>query len=138
MTFKPWYNRAPILILVVFVANKFLMRPWVVESGGPAVALVFVGSLPNLLEGIFGTLILAGIALEGRRRLPRVLGRAPDGALHLLAGALAGVYVVTQEFGIHQLGGGSVFDPWDVVASVVGVGATTWALFRWSPVVAEG
>ena len=39
----------------------------------------------------------------------------------MLATAAAAVYVILQEFKIHNLGGENVYDPYDVVFSVIGL-----------------
>lgn len=47
--------------------------------------------------------------------------RIPDLAVYLLATIIAGTYVLTQEFNLHALGGRNVYDPYDAVASLIGL-----------------
>jgi hypothetical protein len=41
--------------------------------------------------------------------------------LYLLAVTFAGIYVITQELKIHNLGGQNIYDPNDVVFSILGL-----------------
>jgi len=51
-----------------------------------------------------------------------------------IASAVALLYVVSQEFGLHRLGGFNVVDPWDAAFSMFGVGAMAVALTRFGPI----
>ncbi len=44
-----------------------------------------------------------------------------DQTIYLIATLAAAVYVILQEFKIHNLGGANTYDPYDVVASIIGL-----------------
>ena len=116
---------------VVFVLNKSVVRPWVLEAGLPAFFDVLVNSLPNLSEAVIGTLLLTGIGLQLRARLSGRLGDLPDAVVYLLAILVSGVYVLSQELKFHNLGGNNVYDPWDLLFSIVGLAAMGIVLGRY-------
>ena len=70
---------------------------------------------------LLAVLLLSGIALELRRRLPQQLGKLGDSTLYMIATLVAGVYVVAQEVKLHSFGGNNTYDPYDVAASIVGL-----------------
>jgi len=118
-------------LMGVFVANRFVLRPWVVERGGPEGALVVVFSVPNFVEAVMGTLVLTALGLLARARYPDRLGRVSEETVQVGASALAGTYVVSQELGLHDLGGANVVDPWDVGASLLGLIVALGCMRRW-------
>ena len=126
--------RAGVLFLgaiVIFVLNKFVVRPWVIEAGLPAFFQVLVNSLPNLSEAIIGTLLLTGIGLSLRERLSGRLGRLPEPFVYGCAILVAGVYVLSQELKFHNLSGNNICDPWDLLFSIVGLAAMGIVLGRY-------
>jgi len=128
---RRWVLATYVGLMGVFVANRFVLRPWVVERGGPEGALVVVFSVPNFVEAVMGTLVLTALGLLARARYPDRLGRVSEETVQVGATALAGIYVLTQEFGIHDLGGANVVDPWDAVASVLGLVVALICMRRW-------
>ena len=50
-----------------------------------------------------------------------VIGNLSERSVYLIATFLAGVYVLSQEVKWHNLGGNNVYDPYDVVASLIGL-----------------
>ena len=82
---------------------------------------IFVLSIPNTLETIYGMGFFGIMLSLARERFPTKLGDFPDLAIYLSSLVLAGTFVLTQEFKLHNLGGNNVFDPNDVVASVIGL-----------------
>ena len=109
------------LALVVFVLNKLVLRPWVLERDSAEALVVLVNSLPNFIEAIMGTLLLTVMALQLRTRFRERLGRLNDSSVYLIASALTGLYVVSQELKFHNLGGNNVYDPYDLLASLLGL-----------------
>lgn len=84
-----------------------------------------------MLVGVDTMTTVAVMLLVLRRRVGPVVTWASDGVVYSVAAVLTGTYVLTQEFKLHDLGGRNVFDPWDAVASGIGV-VIIWLLFlRW-------
>lgn len=131
MVVKPHVRVLFLGAIVVFVLNKFVVRPWVLEAGLPAFFDVLVNSLPNLSEAIVGTLLLTGIGFELRARSSGRLGDLSDTVVYLLAILVSGVYVLTQELKFHNLGGNNVYDPWDLLFSVAGLASMGIVLGRY-------
>ena len=52
------------------------------------------------------------------------MGHIKDEYFYFVAVGLASIYSVTQEFKYHNLGGNNVYDPYDVIASLIGLGMT--------------
>ena len=131
MVVKPHVRVLFLGAIVVFVLNKFVVRPWVLKAGLPALFDVLVNSLPNLSEAIIGTLLLTGIGLQLRARSSGRLGDLPDTIVYLLAILVSGVYVLSQELKFHNLGGNNIYDPWDLLFSIVGLAAMGIVLGRY-------
>lgn len=109
--------------LILFVINKLWLRPFVLAQNlaDPLKTLLetFVFSFPNLCEAIVGTLLLTffGLSIKQRRGWTNV----SEAAIYLAATVIAGVYVILQELKIHNLGGVNVYDPYDLLYSVIGL-----------------
>ena len=97
------------------------MRPWVLEKELPEFFRIFVLSVPNLAEAIVGTLLLTGILLQIRQYFNKRLGDLKVTFIHLAAVGIAGVYGISQEYELHNIGGNNVFDIYDVIASIIGL-----------------
>ncbi len=110
--------------ILVFFLNKFLLRPWVLENETSEFFKIIVLSIPNLIEAIIGTLILTGILLQLKYRFNKKVGYIKDRYIYLIAVSIALIYSVSQEFKFHNLGGNNVYDPFDVIASLIGLGIT--------------
>lgn len=106
--------------ILVFFLNKFLLRPWVLENETSEFFRIIVLSIPNLIEAVIGTLLLTGIMLQLKHRFNNKMGHIKDSYLYLVAVSLATIYSVSQEFKFHNFGGNNVYDPYDVIASLIG------------------
>ena len=113
-----------VMAILIFFLNKFLLRPWVLENETSEFFQIIVLSIPNLIEAIIGTLLLTGIILQLKYRFNKKMGYMKDEYIYLLAVSLASIYSVSQEFKFHNLGGNNVYDPYDVIASLIGLGMT--------------
>ncbi len=120
MRVKSHINYIFLLGLFVFVINKFLLRPWVLANDFPRFLKITVLSLPNFIEAIFGALLISYMLLLLRSKK---IFSWPDNTvkIYFLAAFFTAMYVITQELKIHNLGGNNVYDPFDVVASIVGL-----------------
>ena len=110
-----------VIAILVFILNKFYLRPWVLEKELPELFRILVLSLPNLAEAIIGTLLLTGILMQLRQYFNKLLGNLKDTYIHLAAVGIAGVYGISQEYKLHNIGGNNVFDIYDVIASIIGL-----------------
>ena len=106
--------------ILVFFLNKFLVRPWVLKNETSEFFRIIVLSIPNLIEAIIGTLLLTGILLQLKHRFNNKMGHIKDEYFYLFAVGLASIYSVSQEFKFHNFGGNNVYDPYDVIASLIG------------------
>lgn len=113
--------RIQLFIIVLFIINKFILRPYVLEQMEVYWLEVFVLSFPNLCEAIIGVIILIGIGLMANDQLITPDNRLSKNRIYFIATAVTGLYVITQEFKLHNIGGRNVYDPFDVAFSVIGL-----------------
>lgn len=107
--------RWQLLTIVVFAFAKAI-RPGVLKSQAPELVKLFLLSFPNFCEAIVGILTLTMLGLHANRRL-----KWPNNSIYIAAVVLAAIYVITQEFKIHNLGGNNIYDPNDVLFSITGL-----------------
>jgi hypothetical protein len=112
------------LSILLFVLNKLLIRNWISENDSPAFLLIVTYSIPNLLEAIILTLILTGVLLQVRQHFNKQFGSIKTLHIHILSSSIASVYVISQELKFHNLGGNNVYDPYDLLASIIGLVGT--------------
>lgn len=108
------------VVFLIFILNKLYLRPWVIENELPLFFQIVVFSIPNLIEAIIGTLILTGILLHLRQYVKKAK-HIKDATVYLLAVSACTLYVISQELKFHNLGGNNVYDPYDLIASGVGL-----------------
>ncbi len=119
--FKTYIVRLYIAVFVLFMLNKFVLRPFVLGHDSLGFLRIIVLSIPNTFEAILGMINVASVLIAARLYLSPRFDQVQDRAVYLLATAFVSVYVLTQEFKLHNLGGRNTYDPYDAVASVVGV-----------------
>ena len=129
--------RVQLFLVICFILNKFWIRPFVLENDFSEVIRIFVLSFPNFCEGVMGSLVLAYIGLNLRHRMPTIVGRITEKQIYLLAVVLAAIYVILQEFKIHNLGGRNTYDPYDVLFSIIGLIIAYILLLRIKPTITE-
>ncbi len=112
------------IAILVFILNKLILRPWILGNDLPDIFQIATHSIPNLTEAVIGTLILTGFLLQARQYFNQKLGFLKDIQIYLIALGLASVYVITQELKFHNLGGENVYDPYDLIASIIGLFGT--------------
>lgn len=112
--------RLQILLTVLFIFFKAI-RPSILNSKAPEWFKITLLSLPNFFEAFIGTLILTGIGLYLNVKLLSKQKQINRKIIYLLAPILGGVYVITQELKIHNLGGDNVYDVNDLIFSVIGL-----------------
>jgi len=126
-------SRIQLFVIGLYLILK-LIRPFVLEHVQVELARIVVLSFPNLAEGVVGVLTTTGVLLLLFRRLFKSALPA-DTLIYLIAVLFAAVYVLTQEYKIHNLGGNNVYDPNDVLFSAIGLAIGFVIIFRIQPEV---
>jgi len=109
------------LSILIFALNKLYIRSWTLENNLPDFLLIVTYSIPNLIEAIIVTLISTGILLQVRQHFNKKLGTIKTAHINLIASSSAAVYVISQELKFHNLGGNNIYDPYDLLASFIGL-----------------
>lgn len=121
--------RIQIIVGIIFVFFKAIRKPVAAKNPGEIIE-VFLYSFPNFCEGIIGvlTLTIIGLLLRRWKSFNVVI-------VYCLAPILASIFVLTQEFKIHNLGGNNIYDPNDVVFSIIGLFVGTLIIIKIKPVI---
>lgn len=112
--------RVQLIVLFSFVFFKAI-RPYVLKNDYPEFAKIFVLSFPNFCEGVIGVMTVTMIILVICHKWVSSKLHIPENYIYIIATLLAAIYVILQEFKVHNLGGNNVFDPYDVVFSIIGL-----------------
>jgi len=113
-----------VVAILLFLLNKTYFRPWILTNESTELLMIVTYSIPNLIEAIIGTLILTGVLLQTRQYFRERMGSFKDTYIHLLAVGIAAIYVISQELELHNIGGNNVYDPYDLIASIIGLVGT--------------
>lgn len=113
--------RIQIMIIVLFVLNKLFIRPFVLENITFTTIRIFVLSFPNFCEAIVGTLSLTYIGLFLNNKFYSSSNNANGVFFYTLVTLIAGIFIITQELNYHSLGGENVYDPYDILFSLIGL-----------------
>jgi len=116
--------------LFSFVAVKLLLRPVVLAGDAPVLLDIFVLSYPNFCEAIIGSFVIVTAITYLYQRFFTARFSLSHQFITFLGLLLTGLYVITQEFQIHNLGGRNVYDPYDVLFSVIGLACSYFLLVR--------
>lgn len=122
-------GRIQIGVIILFVVMKKLVRPYVLDNDFPLFMDIIVLSFPNLCEGIIGVLSATVVLLYLNNRSLRWKAYH----IYLIATFLAGIYVITQEFKLHNIGGNNIYDLYDVLFSIIGLGIGFYLVSRIKP-----
>lgn len=112
--------RIQILVIILFIFLKWSRRS-IVEQGVPEFIEITLYSLPNFWEAIAGTITLTAIGLVANHKLLLPAKRLQEYSIYLLSIIIGGVFVITQELKIHNLGGDNIYDPYDLGFSITGL-----------------
>ncbi len=112
--------RIQIVVIVLFIFFKWIRRS-VVEFGVPDFIRITLYSLPNFWEAIAGTIILTAVGLVANQRFLSPEKKLREHTIYLLSIFFGGLFVITQELKIHNLGGDNVYDPYDLGFSIAGL-----------------
>ena len=127
--------RVYLVIIVSYLLVKFGLRPMIVANGYPLIIEIFVLSYPNFCEGVVGPIFVTFVLLTIKgmlvKKKPSLVLK--DNWLYLVAVLFSAFYVLLQEFKIHNLGGKNVYDPYDVLFSVLGLVTACYLLLKIEP-----
>lgn len=118
---KPYIFFVFITTMIMFILNKFIVRPLIIECEIGGTVLILTNSVPNLFEAIIGTINVAGILSFIRHKYFQYHTIIKDQYIFSAAFILAAMFVITQELKIHNLGGQNIYDPYDLIASIIGL-----------------
>ena len=105
------------LCISSFLLHRYFFRPWVLESYETGFLVIVVNSFPNFLEGIIGSISLSGLVLWFKTSPPE----SETPAFFNWIAIIVVVYVITQELNWYTITRENIADPYDVVASILGV-----------------
>ena len=118
------------LCALAFLLNRHIVRPWVLENAVNGPVTVVVNSLPNLVEAIVGTILIAGILLDIWRRVGGPRFYLDCTTIYAVATVIAGLFVILSEVNWIRFRGPNVYDPNDLAASVLGLFLIYFLLVR--------
>ncbi len=118
------------LSALTFLVNRHVVRPWVLHYMDGGLATVLVNSLPNLVEAIIGTIDVSLILLVIVRRNAWLRRRIGHTTIYVVATAIAGLFVISCELNGIRFRGPNVYEPNDIVASILGLLTILFLLTR--------
>ena len=127
--------RIMLMVALLFISNKFFLRPYILENEFPEFLNIFVLSFPNLCEAILGGLLLTNIGLFIKQKFLKTPSSITENHIYIFAVLATAIYVLLQEFKIHNLGGNNVYDPFDVLFSLIGLLTVYFILLYLKPVI---
>ena len=107
--------------MLLFILNKIFLRPLIIKNEITGFALILSNYIPNFFEAVMGTLMLTAILIAIRLSFLDTAKILKDSNIHILAVVLASIYVISQELKFHNLGGNNIYDPNDLIASIIGL-----------------
>jgi len=113
--------RIQLLIIASYFVIKFLIRPIVIENEYTGFVKIFALSYPNFCEAIAGSIVIAFILLVINGKFWRGNLRYREKYIPVISILISGIYVLLQEFKIHNIGGTNVYDLYDVIFSILGL-----------------
>lgn len=107
--------RGQLLVILIFIVFK-ISRPSLLKMDLSPFWEIVVWSFPNFCEALAGMFMLTAMALIFTRNK-----NYPPLSIYITSGIVAAIYVITQEMKLYNLGGDNVYDPYDVLFSVLGL-----------------
>ncbi len=126
--------KVELAVILIFAIMKFSRSTVISATYNKLIHTLFY-SFPNLAEGIVGVLTTSLILIVLSRRFSKV--QLNGIFIYFLSFVLAGIYVISQEFKLHNIGGNNVYDPMDVIFSVIGLTTGLMILFIIKPNVPQ-
>ena len=105
----------------IFFLLKLWFRPWLGNQEGLELLKTISNSLPNFLEAYVGVFCVSGLFLLAKIKNYSWVRNLSEKWVYVISTILAAIFVITQEMKFHNLGGRNIYDPNDVVASVIGL-----------------
>ena len=125
--------RIEFAVIILFIVFKSI-RPTILEKNFPEFVDLFLLSFPNFCEALAGTMVVSALGLIANGRLLNPHKRIKEPWIYIGSVLFAAIYVILQEFKIHNLGGENVYDPMDVLFSIAGLITAAIVLFVMKPV----
>jgi len=122
-------------VVLIYLCNKFLLRPYILENEFPEFLNIIVLSFPNLCEAVVGALLITNLSLFAKHKYLKSPSSITEDHIYLFAVLFTAVYVLLQELKIHNLGGNNVYDPFDMLFSVIGLIIVYSILLYTKPVI---
>jgi len=126
--------RIELAVIGLFILMKLSRKTVLAMTDNELIRVIFF-SFPNLAEGIVGVLVLT-ILLLGFLRIGIKVLSPKDTVVYIIAVLGAAVYVLSQEFKLHNLGGKNIFDVNDVYFSLIGLLLGAFILYCIQPSIA--
>jgi hypothetical protein len=104
-----------------FLLHRHFLRPLVLESFSSGYLVIMVNSFPNFLEGIIGTITLSGLGLWFRNRGKNPSPENETAMFFNWMTIVAVAHVISQELNWYSITRENTYDPYDVVASILGL-----------------
>ena len=127
-------------IIASYFIVKFSIRPLVIENQNSGLIKTIAFSYPNFCEAVVGTIFLTLLLLilKGMlmKRKPNLVFK--EKYVYQIAVLISGIYVILQEFKVHNLGGENVFDFNDVFFSILGLIMVYFVLIKIKPKIIGG
>lgn len=105
----------------IFFLLKLWFRPWLWEQEGFEILKTISNSLPNFIEAYVGVFCISGLFLLAKIKSYSWVRNLSEKWVYAISTVLAAIFVITQEMKFHNLGGRNIYDPNDVVASIIGL-----------------
>lgn len=107
MRIKTYVRYLFIVAFLIFVLNKFYLRPWILENDFYIVFKIIVLSIPNTIKAVFEILIITGVLLQLKHYLDKT-HNIKGNYTYLTAVSIAPFHVIYQELKWHNLGENNV------------------------------
>ena len=104
-----------------FLLHRYFFRPWVLDNIETGFLVIVANSYPNFLEGVIGTIILGGLGLWYKNRNGNWSSEHETPAFFNWVTIVAAAYVITQELNWYAITRENISDPYDIVASILGL-----------------
>ena len=127
--------RIQFFFIITFILVKFYLRPWVIEKDFSGFLETFVFSYPNFCEAVAGSFMVVFFLLIFNHKFLKKASRFSEHLLIYIGVMLSAIYVLLQEYKIHNLGGNNVFDINDVIFSILGLVLALGILLKVDPKV---
>jgi hypothetical protein len=113
--------RVQLVVSVSYIIVKFLIRPTVIDNEYTGLVKIFVLSYPNFCEAVVGTIFVAFLLLLINSKIVQGDFVLQEKYIPFISVLISGIYVLLQEFKVHNIGGNNVYDPYDVLFSILGL-----------------